>query len=156
MRVEVVRQYQAKLPENDLHPYRTGAWTPNTVEVDAWELDVIAGEIPRELSGVYLRNTENPLFDSMMGRYHPFDGDGMIHGTHFADGKASYRNRFVKIDESLEQDCEFVPAKPGDGIALSERVLQPDAYFGEQPVSGLVAQRVVDDLELVEIEEEHS
>ena len=38
MRVETVRKYESKLPTGDLHPYRTGAWTLNTIEVDAWEL----------------------------------------------------------------------------------------------------------------------
>lgn len=96
MRVETVRRYTSKLPESDFHPYRTGAWTPNTIEVDAFDLDVVAGEIPKDLEGVYLRNTENPLFDAMTGRYHPFDGDAMIHAIRFADGKADYRNRFVQ------------------------------------------------------------
>ncbi len=95
MRVETVKQYTSKLPEHDPHPYRTGAWSPNTREVDAYDLDVIAGEIPRDLTGVYLRNTENPLFDAITGRYHPFDGDGMIHAIRFGNGQASYRNRFV-------------------------------------------------------------
>jgi carotenoid cleavage dioxygenase-like enzyme len=96
MRVETVRTYESKLPQHDLHPYRTGAWTPNTVEVDAYDLDLVSGEIPKDLSGIYLRNTENPLFDAITGRYHPFDGDGMVHAIRFENGKASYRNRFVK------------------------------------------------------------
>ncbi len=96
MRVEVVRRYASKLPEHDPHPYRTGPWTPNHVEVNATELDVVAGELPRDLAGIYLRNTENPIFDAITGRYHPFDGDGMIHAIRFEDGRASYRNRFVK------------------------------------------------------------
>lgn len=95
MRVETVRRYESKLPAFDPHPYRTGAWTPNTVEVDAYDLDVVSGEIPRDLEGVYLRNTENPLFDALTGRYHPFDGDAMIHAIRFQDGAAEYRNRFV-------------------------------------------------------------
>lgn len=96
MRVETIRRYESKLPEFDPHPYRTGAWTPNVVEVDAYDLDVIAGEIPTDLEGVYLRNTENPLFDAISGRYHPFDGDAMVHAIRFAGGKADYRNRFVR------------------------------------------------------------
>ena len=96
MRVDVIASYTAKLPEHDPHPYRTGAWTPLTKEVDAFELDVTFGAIPRDLAGIYLRNSENPLFDAITGRYHPFDGDGMIHAMRFEDGKASYRNRFVK------------------------------------------------------------
>jgi carotenoid cleavage dioxygenase len=96
MRVETVRTYESKLPPDDFHPYRTGAWAPNHVEVDAYDLDVVAGEIPSDLSGVYLRNTENPLYDAMSGRYHPFDGDGMLHAICFERGAASYRNRFVR------------------------------------------------------------
>ncbi|MDB4945755.1 MAG: apocarotenoid5,15-oxygenase [Labilithrix sp.] len=96
MRVETVRTYESKLPAGDYHPYRTGAWTPNTVEVDAYELDVTGGTIPGDLSGIYLRNTENPLSDAISGRYHPFDGDAMLHAIRFEDGRASYRNRFVK------------------------------------------------------------
>jgi len=96
MRVETVQRYESKLPSHDPHPYRTGAWTPNTTEVDAYELDVVEGEVPRDLSGIYLRNTENPLFDALTGRYHPFDGDGMLHAIRFEGGQTSYRNRFVR------------------------------------------------------------
>ena len=52
MRVETIRSYESRLPEHDPHPYRTGAWTPNTVEVDAYELDVVAGELPDDLAPV--------------------------------------------------------------------------------------------------------
>ena len=53
------------------------AWTPNYDEVDATDLEVI-GEIPADLNGIYVRNTENPVHDSI-GVYHPFAGDGMLH-----------------------------------------------------------------------------
>jgi carotenoid cleavage dioxygenase len=84
-----------RLPADDDHPYRTGAWRPTFVEYDADDLDVIAGAIPEGLDGIYLRNTENPVMGSI-GRYHPFDGDGMVHAIRFANGRASYRNRFVR------------------------------------------------------------
>ena len=35
--------------------------------------------------------------------YHPFDGDGMIHVVGFRDGKAFYRNRFVRTDGFLAE-----------------------------------------------------
>jgi len=92
----------AFLPLQALVSYRTGAHRPSTVEYDATDLDVVAGELPEGLDGVYLRNTENPLLPSL-GRYHPFDGDGMIHSIHFRDGKANYRNRMVRT-QGLEAE----------------------------------------------------
>ena len=82
------------LHADDDHPYRTGAWQPNFTEYDADDL-AVEGTIPADLDGVYLRNTENPVHDSI-GRYHPFDGDGMLHSMSFRDGRAEYHNRFVR------------------------------------------------------------
>ena len=96
MKVELKRSFESALPAHDDHPYRTGAWLPNTNEYDAFELEV-TGAIPDELSGVYLRNTENPLHDAI-GRYHPFDGDGMLHSLYIDNGEAEYRNRFIGTD----------------------------------------------------------
>ena len=89
----VVERIKTTLPEND-HPYRNGAWTPNFEEMVADDMEVI-GTIPNDIDGLYVRNTENPVHDSI-GRYHPFDGDGMIHTIRIRDGKAVYRNRFVR------------------------------------------------------------
>lgn len=85
--------------------YRTGAWTPNTAEVVAENLEVIQGSIPKDISGCYLRNTENPLFDTIDGNinYHPFDGDGMLHMLQIRDGKASYRNKWVRTKAFEEE-----------------------------------------------------
>lgn len=90
----VVNSFPTYLPADDDHPYRTGAWRPQTKEHDATNLKVI-GEIPADLDGVYLRNTENPLMPSLE-RYHPFDGDGMLHMMSFNNGAAEYRNRFIR------------------------------------------------------------
>ena len=77
------------------HPYLNGAWTPLMEEVNASDLDVIDGAIPVDLDGVYLRNTENQIHQPL-GRFHPFDGDAMVHQIDFHAGRASYRNRFVR------------------------------------------------------------
>ncbi|MEZ4400742.1 MAG: carotenoid oxygenase family protein [Kofleriaceae bacterium] len=95
VKVREVHRWPARLPADDDHPYRTGAWRPNLVEYDADQLDVLEGAIPAGLAGTYLRNTENPIHDAI-GRYHPFDGDGMLHAITFADGQARYRNRMVR------------------------------------------------------------
>ncbi|MDJ0343519.1 carotenoid oxygenase family protein [Streptomyces sp. H10-C2] len=96
MDVEIVGRALSTLPEDDDHPYRTGPWRPQTTEWRAEDLEV-TGEIPADLEGVYLRNTENPVHPAI-SLYHPFDGDGMIHVVGFRDGKAFYRNRFVRTD----------------------------------------------------------
>ncbi|WP_416908087.1 MAG: carotenoid oxygenase family protein [Polymorphobacter sp.] len=77
------------------HPYLNGAWTPLHEEVTVETLPVIEGSVPTDIDGIYLRNTENPVHQAL-GRYHPFDGDGMIHQVSFSGGRAAYRNRFVR------------------------------------------------------------
>ena len=97
MHVEIAAKLASTLPADDDHPYRTGAWRPQTTEYIADDLTVVEGEVPIDLDGVYLRNTENPLHPAVKF-YHPFDGDGMIHVVGFQDGKAFYRNRFVRTE----------------------------------------------------------
>ncbi|WP_155361255.1 carotenoid oxygenase family protein [Acrocarpospora macrocephala] len=76
------------------NPYLLGVYAPVQEEITAADLKVI-GEIPADLNGVYLRNGPNARFP-MRGRYHWFDGDGMVHAMHFEDGRARYRNRYVR------------------------------------------------------------
>jgi carotenoid cleavage dioxygenase-like enzyme len=96
MDVNVVAHWASTLPPDDDHPYRTGAWRPQTTEYDAFDLEV-QGELPDDLDGVYLRNTENPVRPPIR-KYHPFDGDGMIHAVTFKEGQVAYRNRFVRTE----------------------------------------------------------
>lgn len=94
MRIEKLPPLRTTLGASD-HPYLNGAWTPLHEEVNAYELEVIEGAVPPDLDGVYLRNTENQIH-APLGRFHPFDGDGMIHQMDFRRGVVSYRNRFVR------------------------------------------------------------
>jgi carotenoid cleavage dioxygenase len=80
--------------ESEVNPFLQGNFAPWRMEGDAPDLEV-EGEIPRELDGTFYRNGANPAFEPM-GRYHWFDGDGMIHAIRLRDGRASYRNRWVK------------------------------------------------------------
>ena len=106
MDVEIVGKFLSTLPEDDDHPYRTGPWRPQTTEWRADDLTAVEGEIPADLDGIYLRNTENPLRPAMKF-YHPFDGDGMLQIVGFRDGKAFYRNRFVRTEAfEAEQDAD--------------------------------------------------
>lgn len=101
MDIEVLGRALSTLPTDDDHPYRTGAWRPQTTERRVTDCTVI-GELPADLDGVYLRNTENPVHPAMQV-YHPFDGDGMVHVVGFRDGKAFYANRFVRTDGFLAE-----------------------------------------------------
>ena len=77
-------------------PYLSGVYAPVATERDDADL-AITGHLPEALVGTYLRNGPNPMFEPK-GRYHVFDGDGMVHGVTFGDGRASYRNRWVRTD----------------------------------------------------------
>ena len=58
MKITFQQNIAAGLRPND-HPYLNGAHMPLHEEVDADDLDVIEGAIPRDIDGVYLRNTQN-------------------------------------------------------------------------------------------------
>lgn len=83
-------------------PLLTGAFAPVFAEETLDALPV-EGEIPADLNGVYLRNGPDPRFEPN-GRYHPFDGDGMLHAAHFDRGRLTYRNRWVRTDAWQEED----------------------------------------------------
>jgi len=119
---EIVAKFLSTLPEDDDHPYRTGPWRPQTTEWDADDLIVVEGEVPHDLDGVYLRNTENPLHPALKA-YHPFDGDGMLHVVGFRDGKAFYRNRFVRTNGFLAENEAGGPLWPGlaEPVSLAKR-----------------------------------
>ncbi len=97
MASECVGTVQSTIKPND-NPYLHGAWQPMYNEYNAayqnGDVEVI-GCIPDDIDGIYVRTTENQIHEPI-GRYHPFDGDGMIHSMSFKDGGAQYRNRFVR------------------------------------------------------------
>jgi carotenoid cleavage dioxygenase len=80
----------------DRSPYLEGPYAPVAEESVSRDLRV-KGELPADLLGTFVRNGANPKLPPK-GRYHWFDGDGMIHALEIRDGKATYRNRFVRTD----------------------------------------------------------
>ncbi|MFZ4669619.1 MAG: carotenoid oxygenase family protein [Microthrixaceae bacterium] len=89
-------------PEHDLaaaftgvtDDYLTGQYAPIHDERHDVELPV-TGELPAGLRGAFVRNGPNPYFPPG-GRYHVFDGDGMLHGVYLdGEGGVEYRNRWV-------------------------------------------------------------
>ena len=61
----------------------------------------VRGDLPRELAGSLYRNGPNPRF-AVPGA-HWFVGDGMLHAFTLANGKASYRNRWVRTPKWLAE-----------------------------------------------------
>lgn len=75
-------------------PFLSGLMQPVTDERDDRDLRV-TGELPERLRGMFVRNGPNPQF-TPRAKYHPFDGDGMIHALYFDDDGVRYRNRWVE------------------------------------------------------------
>jgi carotenoid cleavage dioxygenase len=75
-------------------PFLEGNFAPVERELVADDL-VVLGQLPRELDGLFVRNGPNPQFPPA-GRYHWFDGDGMLHAVRISGGRASYRNRAIR------------------------------------------------------------
>lgn len=77
-----------------VNPFLDGNFAPVSEEITTDALKVI-GELPPNLSGMFVRNGPNPQW-TPIGQYHWFDGDGMLHGVRIHNGKATYRNRYVR------------------------------------------------------------
>ena len=88
-----------KWPDN---PFLQGNWTPIHEEITAENLKII-GKLPADLEGMFVRNGPNLQFPPKQN-YHLFEGDGMIHGVRLRDGKASYRNRWVRTATWKEEN----------------------------------------------------
>lgn len=78
--------------EKKLHWHLHGNWAPVEKELSEYNLEV-KGEIPKDLSGLFVRNGMNPVSGYSD---HWFFGNGMLHGVYLEDGKASYKNRYVR------------------------------------------------------------
>ena len=84
------------------NPFLKGNFAPVLEELDLVDL-AIEGKVPQDLLGVYMRNGPNPAFFPFSYTY-PFDGDGMLHAVYLKEGKARYKNRFIKTDQlQIEQ-----------------------------------------------------
>ncbi|MCU0655370.1 MAG: carotenoid oxygenase family protein [Polyangiaceae bacterium] len=93
------------------NPYLLQEHEPVAAEMSVEGLRV-TGVIPAELNGMFARNTPNPQFPPQ-GRYHWFDGDGMVHGLRLEDGKASYVNRWIRTSGFEAEKAEGAPLWTG-------------------------------------------
>jgi carotenoid cleavage dioxygenase len=83
----------AQTPNLEVAPWHlSGNWAPVFDELDSGPL-TIRGEIPRELTGTYVRAGMNPRSGQSD---HWFAGNGMLHAVMLDGGQARYRNRYVR------------------------------------------------------------
>ncbi len=94
------------------NPYLRGIHAPVAEETEAVELEVVAGEVPADLFGAYVRNGPNSVFRPN-NLYHWFDGDGMVHGFYFRDGRAVYRSRLVRTPYLADERARGAAIWPG-------------------------------------------
>ncbi|MFM6993293.1 MAG: carotenoid oxygenase family protein [Rhodoferax sp.] len=78
-----------------------GGFAPVEHEITV-DLTDVEGEIPRDLHGMHVRNGPNRQF-AAAGRYHWFDGDGMLHALRFDGGQVQYQNRWISTQSLSEE-----------------------------------------------------
>ena len=94
------------------NPHLQGNNAPVYEEITDDNLSV-EGEIPRDISGHFVRTGPNPYYVPDESRYHIFDGDGMLHALHIQDGHATYRNKFVASKGLVEERAKGEWIYPG-------------------------------------------
>jgi len=83
--------------EGPANPFLSRGFEPIRKEYEQADLS-IEGEIPEELDGTFYRIGPSPQFPPR-GIYNPLNGDGMIHAFNVHQGRASYRNRWVRTQQ---------------------------------------------------------
>lgn len=91
----------------------------------AYQIESIDGEIPAGLEGTLFRNGPGRLDVNGDRFHHPFDGDGMVCAVTFKEGKAFFRNRYVRTEGFLAESTAgkilyrgvFGTQKPGGVLA---------------------------------------
>ena len=95
------------------HPFLSGIHRPMDEELTLTDLR-IDGAIPAALDGSYMRTGPNPYAPDPAG-YHWFVGDGMVHAVRLKDGKADYRNRWIRSQEVARQGGPVAAPGPRRG-----------------------------------------
>lgn len=96
------------------HPFLSGVHCPMDAELTLTDLSV-GGAIPAALDGSYMRTGPNPFAPDPAG-YHWFVGDGMVHAIRLKDGKAVYRNRWIRSKELERQGGPAAAPGPRRGL----------------------------------------
>ena len=88
---------------NQTSPYNKAGFKPVHTLCDELELTP-SNSIPADIDGVFLRNGTNLQFEETDGRYHMFNGAGMLHQIQIGGGNATYSNTYVKTPRYQIED----------------------------------------------------
>ena len=131
-RLDAAGRRRPPLPHGRLDARTTGSRTPTTSRSRA--------RSPTTSTGVYLRNTENPLHPSI-GLYHPFDGDGMLHAI--ALRRTAGRGTATASSAPRGSSPSWRPARPlWAGLLGPARAVEARGRLGRpRPHEGRVEHR---------------
>ena len=93
------------------HPYLHGWFAPTAREYAADGLKV-EGELPPDLYGAYVMNGPSQRF-APANRYHYYDGDAMLRAIYFRDGKASFRQSWIRNEAFAVEEIAGKSIWPG-------------------------------------------
>ena len=109
----------------------------------------VAQEVGRIVVGALGERDAEARGDEVVARR---EHDRLADGLRDALG---HPDRLARAVELLAHDQELVAAEPRHGVGRADRIVQPRRERDQQVVARRVAERVVDQLELVEVEQQH-
>lgn len=108
----------------------------------AYEIEPVEGEIPSWLAGTYYVNGPARFARGDVSYRHWLDGDGMVCALRFADGRASFANRFVASHKRRDEEAAgralyrtFGTTFPGDRLVRDLALASP-VNVSVYPVAG--------------------
>ncbi|MBH79828.1 MAG: lignostilbene alpha-beta-dioxygenase [Gammaproteobacteria bacterium] len=103
-------------------------------EYDYWVED-IEGSIPADLTGTFLRNGPGRQKIGGAPYGHWFDGDGMLSQFTFTDGKAHFKNRYVRTPKYVEETAAQKILYRGFGTQIPGGLLKNVFRFPANPAN---------------------
>ena len=85
-------------------------------------------------------------------KVHPVDREGFRDDFEHLPGDS---RDVARLGDVLQQQDEFVAALPAHGVGRAHAAGEPSGHLLQELVAHLVTERIVDDLEAVEVEEQH-
>ena len=91
-------------------PVYTGYNAPGRFEGEIHDLEVVSGEVPKELAGTFFRVGPDPAYPPKLGSDIHFNGDGIVTAFTFKNGHVDFKARYAETDKfKLERAARKVP-----------------------------------------------